>query len=464
MAARRLPLAMASWCHPVLLPFEVVMHAGQGVAAKAASGTAAMKRHWCRRRRIREVPRIGGAMAYIALYVALYAAFGVASPFWPKFFETRALTPQQIGSILAAALVVRLVSGPLVGRLADVLGSLRLVLASCAALAAAAAVALIRADTFWLLLVVALVQAAALAPTTSIADALSVNVRRPQPAARSLEYGWIRGSASAAFVFGTLVVGQLIIPPDLTPIIWMNAALLIAAACATAFLPDRAAPAVPHTQLSLAMKEVQGLVGIPQFRIVIVVSALIYGSHAMHDAFAVVRWSDAGIPTSVISVLWSEAVAAEVLVFFLVGPALIDRLGVRGAAALAAAAGFVRWTIAGVTTSIFLLSVIQPLHGLTFALLHLACMRIMASLIPTSVAATAQAFYAFGSGFMTAALTSLSGVLYAAYGGAAFIPMAVLCAIALPFAWFGFAREEDRSARLSSADSSGHQQGRGRLR
>jgi hypothetical protein len=35
-------------------------------------------------------------------------AFGVASPFWPKMFESKGLTPQQIGLILAAALMMPL--------------------------------------------------------------------------------------------------------------------------------------------------------------------------------------------------------------------------------------------------------------------------------------------------------------------------------------------------------------------
>jgi PPP family 3-phenylpropionic acid transporter len=192
--------------------------------------------------------------------------------------------------------------------------------------------------------------------------------------------------------------------------------------------------------------DVHGFLTIPGFRILILVSALVYGSHAMHDAFAVIRWSDAGIGTSAISFLWSEAVAAEVFVFFLVGPALIDRLGVNGAAALAALAGIVRWSIAGVTTSVLLLSMIQPLHGLSFALLHLACMRMMRTLVPTRMAATAQALYAFGSGLVTAALVSLSGVLYARYAGAAFFPMAALCGVALPFAWFGLTGETGRSS------------------
>src|SRR2546430_11301985 len=131
----------------------------------------------------------------------------------------------------------------------------------------------------------------------------------------------------------------------------------------------------------------------------------------MHDAFAVIRWGDAGMDAPIISILWSEAVASEIIVFFLIGPALLSRIGPRGAAALAAVAGIIRWSVAGVTTSVLLLSIVQPLHGLTFALLHLACMRMMGSLVPISLCATAQAFYAFGAGLTTAALTLLSGIL-----------------------------------------------------
>jgi PPP family 3-phenylpropionic acid transporter len=319
------------------------------------------------------------------------------------------------------------------------------VLATCAALAAGMAAALSLANTFWLLLFITSLQAAALAPTTSIADALSVNAAKPQIAGKPFEYGWIRGSASAAFVLGTLIIGQLVSLSDLNPIIWMNVALLVAAAAATALLPGVNAQAEPRSSASPAVEEVHALLRISRFRILLVISALVYGSHAMHDAFGVIRWSDAGMDASVISILWSEAVAAEVIVFLIIGPALLRRIGPRGAAALAAVAGVIRWSVAGVTTSVLLLSIVQPLHGLTFALLHLACMRMMESLVPISLCATAQAFYAFGAGLATAALTLLSGVLYAWYGGVSFFPMAVLCGVALPFAWFGLANKRNRS-------------------
>ena len=97
------------------------------------------------------------------------------------------------------------------------------------------------------------------------------------------------------------------------------------------------------------------------------------------------------------------------------------------------------------TTSILALSIIQPLHGFTFALLHLASMRMMQTLVPAGLAATGQSIQAFGSGCVTAVLTLLSGTLYAKFGGAAFLPMALLCAVALPLAWHGFT-DERRSA------------------
>ena len=383
--------------------------------------------------------RLPAPIAYVLLYVTLYGAFGVASPYWPKLFESKGLSPQQIGVVLAAALVMRLAAGPLIGRLADHLSSLRLALASCIVVAAAAAAAYTSANAFWLILLIALVQAAALAPTTSLADALTVNAARPRMTGKPFEYGRIRGAASAAFLVGTLVIGQLIVPADLSPIIWLNAALLMVAAAAVALLPGTSSE--PRSDAAPKAAKVRELLELPAFRIVIVVSALVYGSHALYDAFAVIRWSAAGLQAPVISALWAEAVAAEVVVFFLIGPWLLDRLGARGAAVLAAVAGIVRWSAMSFSNSILLLSLLQPLHGLTFALLHLACMRVIGNVVPSGAAATAQALYAFGAGLVTAALTSLSGTLYASYGGLAFLAMAALCVIALPFAWWGLARE-----------------------
>jgi PPP family 3-phenylpropionic acid transporter len=66
---------------------------------------------------------------FIALYALMYAAFGVSSPFMPAFFEARGLVPEQLGLLFATGTAIRLISGPLCGRLADLTQALRAVLA-----------------------------------------------------------------------------------------------------------------------------------------------------------------------------------------------------------------------------------------------------------------------------------------------------------------------------------------------
>jgi MFS transporter, PPP family, 3-phenylpropionic acid transporter len=165
-------------------------------------------------------------------------------------------------------------------------------------------------------------------------------------------------------------------------------------------------------------------------------AALVLGSHAMHDAFAIIRWSNAGISPAISSVLWSESVAAEVVVFVLFGPWLLDVVGTTGSLALGAGAALMRWGVMAQTADVTALAAIEPLHGLTFALFHLSCMRIIAETVPRSLAGTAQAFYGtVAIGGTTALLTMVSGWLFSRFGSGGFWAMAALCCAALPIIW-----------------------------
>ena len=372
---------------------------------------------------------------FAVLYALMYAAFGVASPFMPAFFEGRGLAPTQLGILFAAGTAIRLVSGPLGGRLADRTQALRAVLAACQLLAALCAIGLLSAPSFTPLFLTSLLYAAALAPTTALADALALGAAQPRNARPTFEYGWIRGIGSAVFVIGTLLSGQVVDSWGLSSIIVFQAALLVAAACAATLIPTPGRQE-PVTAAEVATEPgVMALLSLPLFRRVMLVSALVLGSHAMHDTFAVIRWSGAGITPAIASALWSESVAAEVVVFFLIGPPLLARLRPAGVLAVAAAAGVVRWVAMAASTSVIALALVQPLHGLTFAALHLACMRVIAAIVPERLAATAQAMYALGAGATTALLILASGWLYARLGAQGFLLMALLCAAAAPLTW-----------------------------
>jgi PPP family 3-phenylpropionic acid transporter len=367
----------------------------------------------------------------------MYAAFGVASPFLPAFLSARGLPPEHLGLVLGAGTAVRLLTSPLAGRIGDLLQALRFVLVVFISLSAAVTVAYIGARGFWLLLAVSLLHAASLAPITVLADALALGaaVRRTGGRRRNFEYGWVRGAGSAAFVGGTLLSGQAVGAFGLEVILVLQASLLSAAAFAAFWVPE-----LVHDRASADARAPAGgvliLFRLPLFRNLVLVAALILGSHAMHDAFAVIRWSAAGIGPATVSLLWSESVAAEVLVFFVIGPALVTRLTPAGALAVAALAGMLRWAVMAQTAGGIALALVQPLHGITFALLHLACMRLIARTVPQGLEGTAQAIYStVGIGAASALLTIISGMLYARLGAQGFWIMGGLCALALPLTW-----------------------------
>jgi MFS transporter, PPP family, 3-phenylpropionic acid transporter len=370
---------------------------------------------------------------FVLLYTALYGAFGVISPFLPALLQDHGLAAEQVAAVMASGTAIRLVTGPLGGRFADQHCVWRGVLSACAAAAGAFSLLYLPARSAGVLLVVTLAQGAALASLPPIADALALSASA-STTGKGFEYGWVRGAGSAAFILGSIAAGHWTDFAGLRVAVWLNALLLAATGLAALAVPAIAARSSwvrskPHVGV------VRDLLRIAAFRRLLLIAALVLGSHAFHDTFAVIRWRDAGISNGTASLLWSESVGAEVVVFFMIGPPLVHRLGAPLVMALAGAAGVVRWTVMGASTHVIALAMVEPLHGITFALLHLACMALIAAVVPSQFAATAQALYgAVAVGASTMLLTLGSGWLYANIGGQAFWAMAMLCAATLPLA------------------------------
>jgi MFS transporter, PPP family, 3-phenylpropionic acid transporter len=377
-------------------------------------------------------------LRFLLLYATLYCSFGFSSPFLPEFLTLRGVDPESLGVLLGAGTAVRLVSAPIAGRLADVFGIFRLELGLFAISAAVASLLYLPSHSFWLLVLVNLAQAALLAPLAPLSDALALSwsrfTRQVEP--RSFEYGWVRGAGSGAFVVGALTAGQLANAWGLASVLLLTAVGLFATGLSTRFAPDLERGRQTIRTRKVIEKDAVALLRQPAFVRMAIAAALVLGSHAMHDAFAVIRWSDAGISPAVSSVLWSESVAAEVVVFVLLGRWFLDVLGTSGSLALGAAAAVVRWGVMAQTANVTALAAIEPLHGLTFALFHLACMRIIAETVPRGLVGTAQAFYGtVAIGGTTALLTMASGWLFSRFGPYGFWGMAALCCLALPIIW-----------------------------
>jgi PPP family 3-phenylpropionic acid transporter len=375
---------------------------------------------------------------FLLLFALLYSAFGVASPFLPVLIEARGIPAEQIGIIFGAATAIRLISATIAGRIADRTQALRATLAACTVATALAALGYLSASGFWALLVVSLLHALALAPTINLADALAVVAAKRE----GIEYGWARGAGSAAFIVGSIAAGFMASAFGIWIVVVLQAMMMLAVPLASRLVPP-VTDSRPTTD-RISQGGLWALLRLAVFRRVVLVSALVLGSHALHDTFSIIRWTNAGISSQAAGLLWSIAVAAEVVMFFVIGPWLLARLQPAHAMAIAALAGAVRWFISALPVNLTALVFIQPLHGITFALMHLACMRILATSVPPGLAATAQAIYGtVGIGAATALLTLASGWLYSWLGGLAFFAMGLLCIAALPVAFSLISAEQE---------------------
>lgn len=372
---------------------------------------------------------------FVAVYALLYGAFGVQSPFLPALLRERGLHADEIGLVLGASTAVRMFAGPAIGQMADRTRRHTLVLLICAILAAIAGLGYVSLSGFSLLLLAALMQAAMLAPIVPLSDALATTAANQSLSGkiRQFDYGWVRASGSAAFVIGTTLSGWVLGKTDLTALPWLSGAVLAIGGATALALPGLPIAASASTIRGTILQDWVLLLRITIYRRMLIIAALVEGSHALQDTFAVIRWRTAAVDPFIVSLLWSESVLSEVAVFLAIGPWLVNRLGPRWCCFLAAVAGAFRWTISAFTTSPIVIGLTQPLHGLTFALLHLACMRLIVQIVPVRVAATAQSAYVTLSiGFGITLLTLVSGILYENMGGHAFLIMAAFCFLALP--------------------------------
>jgi PPP family 3-phenylpropionic acid transporter len=371
---------------------------------------------------------------FAILYVSLYAAFGALSPFFPAFLNSRQLRSDEIGFVLGTATAVRLIAGPAAGTAADRTHRARTIFAVCSIGAAIFALSNVALTTFWPLFAATLLWSASIAPAAPLTDALALAAAKPRHGNKRFEYGWVRGAGSAAFVLGTVGAAQLVGPLGPGVTLALHACLLVFAATWIVRVPNYLA--MPRSSRNPAGEGMLfELLRLRAFRQVVLVAALVLGSHALHDSFAVIYWNSAGISPAVVSILWSEQVLAEVVVFLFIGPALLGWLGPARALTISAAIGAIRWALSATYPDPYILAGIEPLHGATFALLHLASMRVIAAVTPPGLAATAQTVYGtVGIGAAVTVLTFASGILYQYLGGRGFWVMSGLCVAAIPIA------------------------------
>ena len=368
---------------------------------------------------------------FAALYLLLFGALGAEVPFLPYFFATTGLSAAHIGLVLTAGTLAQMMVAPLAGLAADKLG-IRLVLGT-SAVAAALSFSLLLAATggLWLSVLVYVMFAVATAPLNPLADALSV----PACLQAGIPYGRVRAFGSAGFLGGILLSSAMTARFGVWSIVPAAAMLFVLMIVTVPVLP-RKMRIIEDNETNAPAGDLRSLLASRGFRLVLLVATLVIGSHAMSDAFAVIHWRTSGIGAQIIGVLLAIAVGSELVVFVSLGPMMLRWLGPSTCATLGAAVGAMRWAILAETRSIWLLAASQLLHGLTFSLVHLACMQVLAAVAPRRFFATAQSLYGIcANSIASAVITLAAGALFGTLHAHAFWLASCLCLFATPLAW-----------------------------
>ena len=359
---------------------------------------------------------IGDTARVGAVLAAFFAAGAVMSAFLPLWLADRALTPEQIGLVLGAGSLLRVVGVPGGGWLADHLGRRRVLLAA-AALAGCAALVLPGLHGVGALLVAVSLLGVAASVLSPLTDAVTLALA----AVGRLDYGRTRAWGSISYMLATAGAGALLgwLGSSVVPL--LLAAGYGAAAVLATWLPDVAMAPHHHSAAPWWNRS---------FRLALVATALIQGSHGAYYSFAPLLWRAAGISDTVIGLLIAEGILAEIALF-LWGRRVVARLGPPGLTALAALACLVRWTATAFTTDVAALAVVQLLHGVTFAFQHLSAMGVLARVAPGRAGTAQSVLSAVGFSLSSAVVVWATGRLYAPLGAYVFLPVAAMGGAAL---------------------------------
>ncbi len=368
-------------------------------------------------------------------YIGIFLVIGIHLPFWPLWLKARGMGAEEIGFLLGAGLLAKVVTNPVIIHFADRWGGKRRMLIALAASAFVAFSLFHWASGYWSLLAVTIPAIALFSAMIPLGENLTMTASYE----KKLDYGRIRLWGSLAFILAAMGGGRLLVGRSEDFVLWM-----ILAALGFAFFACLLMPGAAASETGSRGQPLRRLLKSPLFLLFLLAVSLLQAAHCAYYGFATLYWRGLGYSDDIIGVLWAVGVISEVVLFAFSG-AVVARLGPTALIVIAGAAGVLRWLVSGLATDLFVLFAVQTLHALTFGATHLGAMHFIARAAPPDSSATAQSLYSsFAMGGALGLGMMLSGSLYESFGGAAaFLAMSVMalagfvCALVLANRWRG---------------------------
>jgi MFS transporter, PPP family, 3-phenylpropionic acid transporter len=357
-------------------------------------------------------------------YCAPLLVNGVALPFLPVWLSGLKFNDHEIGIILAVPMVVRVIVAPAVTMVADRMKERADVLLCSGCLSLLTALALFFTSDFWPVLIVCALQGATFSSYVPIVESIAISgVRR-----WGFDYGFMRVWGSVAFIFSTLIGGQVIgkwgggmVLPAMT----VGFILTIVMALFT----PRIGPTRRRGQ-PVNLSQAGGSLRNRQLLATMIGVSIQQSSHAVLYAFSSIYWRELGFSGTQIGILWSAGVMSEVMVFFL-SKRLSRRFTAWTLIRFGAAMCVCRWILFPLNLGFAGFLVLQCFHAFTYAFVHTGMQRRIVAAVQESQEASAQGMYFFYNGMCLGLMTFVAGYIYARLGVASYYVMAAVAAFGL---------------------------------
>jgi PPP family 3-phenylpropionic acid transporter len=339
-------------------------------------------------------------------YFFQYAGIGAYSPYLTLHYRNLGLSGADIGILAAIQPLATAMLAPLWGLAADRWGVHRALLRTGLVGAAAAALLLLGASTFWQFLPLIAMLAFFVSPSAPLLDSYGVTISER----RGIAFGSIRIWGSLGYIASTWSGGWLM---GGSVSRWFLAAYAVTllVVCGSTF-------GLPTLKLRSSARVWQGAATVvrqPAMIVLLLTFFLISCGTSPSYAFFGIYLTQLGGGTGLIGTASALSAVSELPIMVL-GGWLLSRWGARRMLALALMVYTIRFALYSMIPLPYWVLPVQLLHGLTFGLYLMSSVTLMHEMLGKQYAATAQGLlsstYAFGQ--ITGSLAG--GVLLDRYG------------------------------------------------
>ncbi len=324
------------------------------------------------------------SFGFASFFFSYYGFIGVFTPYASLYFAGRGMSAAQIGVLMSLVQVMRIFGPNLWGWVADHSQRRATVLRLTAWASCASFIGLFFdqgfAYFFGVMIVINLFSSA----QGPLSEAMLLSELRGD----LTHYGRLRLWGSIGFIVAVNIAGQILDWGGVDMMPWVGLATLVLTGFASQRLHD-----APHGPVAGAAPSVKLLLQRREVRAFFVSTFLMIAAHGAIYVFYSLYLEQIGYSKTVIGLMWSLGVVAEIVFFFYQAP-IFRRFGVRQLMLASLVIAVVRFLLIGFgAESLVLLLLAQVMHAATFGVHNSAAVASMQRWFSGPLQARGQALY-----------------------------------------------------------------------